>query len=78
MEFTVKITWHEDAKIWVARSSNDRFALTTDHGSFDALLERVKAAIEDIAEVDLGYSGEIRLVLDVDRTLSLHASAATA
>jgi hypothetical protein len=78
MEFVVKITWYDDEKIWVAQSSNDKFALTTDHGSFDALLERVKIAIEDIAEVDLGYRGEIKLILDVKRTVNLNTSAATA
>ena len=74
MEFLVKITWHDDENIWVAQSSNDRFALTTDHVSFDALLERVKVVIEDIAEVELGYSGEIKLVIDVDRTVWLNTA----
>ena len=74
MEFTVKITWHDDENIWVAQSSNDRFALTTDHVSFDALLERVKVVIEDIAEVELGYRGEIQLMLDVERTVAFNTS----
>ena len=67
MDLVVKCTWHDDEKIWVAQSSNDQFALTTDHVSFDALLERVKITVEDIAEVELGYKGEIRLILDVVR-----------
>ena len=78
MEFTVKVTWHDDENIWVAQTSNDRFALTTDHVSFDALLERVKVAIEDIAEVDLGYKGDIKLVLDVVRTINLNTLSVTA
>ena len=78
MEFIVKITWHDDENIWIAQSSNDKFALTTDHGSFDALLERVKIAIEDIAEVDLGYKGDIKLILDVERTVNLSTAAITA
>jgi len=78
MEFIVKFTWYDDENIWVAQCSNDKFALTTDHGSFDALLERVKIAIEDIAEVDLGYKGKIKLILDVDRTVNLNTSAVTA
>ena len=72
MEFVVKITWHDDENIWVAQSSNECFALTTDHGSFDALLERVKVTIEDIAEVELGYKGDIKLILDVARTINLN------
>ena len=78
MEFVIKITWYDDENIWVAQSSNDKFALTTDHGSFDALLERVKITIEDIAEVDLGYKGEIKLILEVDRIIRLDTSAVTA
>ena len=78
MEFVVKFTWYDDENIWVAQSSNDKFALTTDHVSFDALLERVKITIEDIAETDLDYKGEIKLILDVDRTIKLNTSAVTA
>ena len=78
MEFVVKCTWYDDENIWVAQSSNDKFALTFDHGSFDALLERVKIAIEDIAEVELNYRGEIKLILDVDRTINLNTSVVTA
>jgi hypothetical protein len=77
MEFVVKITWHDDENIWVAQSSNDKFALTTDHISFDALVERVKITIEDIAVVDLEYKGEIKLILDVDRTVSLNTANGT-
>ena len=78
MEFIVKCTWYDDENIWIAQISNDKFALTTDHVSFDALLERVKIAIEDIAEVELGYKGNIRLILDVVRTINLNTVAATA
>ena len=78
MEFIVKCTWYDDERIWIAQSSNDKFALTTDHVSFDALIERVKTAIEDIAETDLGYKGNIKLILDVDRTINLNNSAVTA
>ncbi|MCL1820865.1 MAG: DUF1902 domain-containing protein [Oscillospiraceae bacterium] len=78
MEFIVKFTWYEDERIWIAQTSNDKFALTSDHGSFDALLERVKITIEDIAEVDLNYKGEIKLILDIDRTINLNPLAVTA
>ena len=71
MEFIVKFTWHDDEKIWLATSSSDDFAMTLDHGSFDALLERVKIAMYDIAETDLGYKGEIKVKLEIDRTVKL-------
>ena len=78
MEITVKLTWHEDERIWVAQASNDKFALTTDHVSFDALVERVKITIEDIAEFELGYKGDIKLILDVRRTVNLTTAARSA
>jgi len=71
MEFIVNFKWYDDEKIWLATSSNDDFAMTLDHGSFDALLERVKVAMYDIAENDLGYTGEIKLKLEVDRVVNL-------
>ena len=75
MEFIVRFTWYDDEKIWLATSSSDRFAMTLDHGSFDALLERVKIAMYDIAENDLGYKGEVNLKLEIDRTVSIDAEA---
>ena len=78
MEFLIKCTWHDDENIWVAQTSNEKFALTTDHVSFDALLERVKIAIEDIAEVELGYKGDIKLILDVVRTINMNTLSVTA
>jgi len=71
MEFNVRFTWYDDEKIWLATSSSDDFAMTLDHGSFDALLERVKIAMYDIAENDLGYKGEIKMKLEIDRTVSI-------
>jgi len=75
MEFTVKFTWYDDEKIWLATSSSDDFALTLDHGSFDALLERVKIAMYDIAENDLGYKDAIKLKLEIDRTVDIELEA---
>ncbi len=69
MELAVRFKWYDDERIWLATSSNDKFALTLDHGSFDALLENVKTAIRDIIENDLGYKGEMKLKLEVDRTI---------
>jgi len=75
MELTVKFTWYDDERIWIASSSNDRFALTLDHGSFDALLEMVKVAICDIAENELGYNGEVNMKIEVERTVTVEALA---
>jgi len=75
MDFIVKFTWYEDEKIWLATSSSDEFAMTLDHGSFDALLERVKIVMPDIAENDLGYKGEIKLILEVERIVNMDIEA---
>ncbi|MCL2399043.1 MAG: DUF1902 domain-containing protein [Defluviitaleaceae bacterium] len=75
MEFVVKFTWYDDEKIWLATSSSDSFAMTLDHGSFDALLERVKITMYDIAENDLGYKGEVKIKLEIDRTVSMNVDA---
>ena len=71
IEFIIKFTWYDDEKIQLATSSSNDFALTLDHGSFDALLERVKIAIYDIAENDLRYNGKINLKLEVDRIINM-------
>ena len=76
MELKVKFTWYDDEKIWLATSSSDKFAMTLDHGSFDALLERVKIAMADIAENDLEYSGKLKLKLEIDRTVSINTDVA--
>jgi hypothetical protein len=76
MEFTVKFTWYDDEKVWLATSSSDKFAMTLDHGSFDALLERVKIAMQDIAEIELGYKGEVKLKLEIDRTIRIDVETA--
>jgi len=68
MVFRVRFAWYEDEKVWLATTSCNNFAMTLDHGSFDALLERVKTALYDIVETDLGYTGEVKLELEIDRT----------
>jgi hypothetical protein len=76
MEFTVKFTWYDDEKIWIATSSSKDYALTLDHGSFDALLEKVKIALPDIAENELGYKGKVKLKLEIDRIVSIETENA--
>jgi len=71
MELTVKFTWYDDEKIWLATSSNEKFGLVLDHGSFDALLERVQTAMYDIAEHELNYNGEVKIKIEIERTVSI-------
>jgi len=48
-------------KMWIA--SCDELKITLEEGSFDALVVRMKIAIQDIAEVELGHKGDIELVI---------------
>ena len=50
-------------KMWVAGC--DELGITLEDGSFDALVVRVKYAIQDIAEMELGYKGDIQLTIVV-------------
>ena len=77
MEFRVKFTWHDDERIWLAQSSSNNHGLTVDSNSFDGLLEKVKMILTDVAEIDMNYQGEIKIILDVDHTVVLNTSAVT-
>ncbi|MCL1882866.1 MAG: DUF1902 domain-containing protein [Defluviitaleaceae bacterium] len=48
-------------KMWVANCEELR--ITLEEGSFDALVVRMKIAIQEIAELELGHKGDIRLVI---------------
>ena len=71
MEFVVNFKWYDDDKIWLATSTNDKFALTVNHVSFDALVERVKFILIDMVENTLGYKGEFKMKIKVQRTISM-------
>ena len=48
-------------KMWVASCSELR--ITLEEGSFDALVVRMKLAVQDIVEMELGHKGDIQLVI---------------
>jgi len=59
-------------KMWVA--SCEELRITLEEGSFDALVVRMKVAIQEIAELELGHSGDIRLIITMrDRTEEIKA-----
>jgi hypothetical protein len=60
-QFNVMFKFVEN--IWIANCSE--LNVTLSEGSFDALVIRMKVAIQDIAEVELGYKDDIRLVISV-------------
>jgi len=61
MEFTAQFEWHDSERVWVA--SCDKLRITLEQASFDALVSRMKVAIQEIAEVELGYSDNIKLII---------------
>jgi hypothetical protein len=59
---------------WVA--SCEELRITLEEGSFDALVVRMKVAIQEIAEIELDYKGDIRLVISMqDRIEELKAAS---
>lgn len=46
-------------KTWIAHCEELR--ITLEEGSFDALVVRMKVAIQEIADVELGHKGDIKL-----------------
>jgi predicted RNase H-like HicB family nuclease len=49
-EYTVLLTWDDEAYVWLA-SSEDVPGLALEGGSLDALMERVKYAIPDLLDL---------------------------
>ena len=53
-------------KMWIANC--EELKITLEEGSFDALVVRMKVAIQEIAEVELRYKGDIQLIISmIDR-----------
>ena len=48
-------------KLWIATCSELR--ITLEENSFDVLVHRIKLAIQEIAELELGHVGDIKLVI---------------
>jgi hypothetical protein len=45
-EYTILLTWDEEARVWVAE--NDDIPLALESGSYDTLLERVRHTASEI------------------------------
>ena len=50
-------------KMWIA--SCEELRITLEEGSFDALVVRMKIAIQEMAELELGHKGDIRLIISM-------------
>lgn len=51
MDYTVNLTWDNEADVWIAQS-DDIPGLVLESGSFDALLERVRYSIPELIELN--------------------------
>jgi hypothetical protein len=51
-------------KKWVA--SCDELRITLEEGSFDALVVRMKVAIQEIAELEMGLSSSFELIISMN------------
>ena len=49
-EYTINFSWDDDACVWTAMC--DEIPLALEHGSFDALLEKVKVVVPEILELN--------------------------
>ena len=58
-----KVVFEYLDKMWIANCKE--LKITLEEGSFDALIVRMKAAIQEIAEIELGYKGDIKLIITV-------------
>ena len=54
MEYTINLTWDNEANVWTA-TSDDIPGLVLESGSFDALLERAKSAIQELLGLDPAF-----------------------
>ena len=62
---TIKLFWDED--MWHSEAVDEDFGLTLESGSLDALVERVKIAVQEILEIDFKYSGDIQFLFQAER-----------
>lgn len=74
MKCTVKLVWSEEEKFWYSKSMDEKFGLTLESGSLDALIERVKIAVPEMLELS-GYKGDINIVFEIDRVVKIKAVA---
>jgi hypothetical protein len=58
-QFDVEFEYYDEDQIWLARCAEVRTTLGGE--SFDALLARMRVVVQDIAEVELGHAGDIKL-----------------
>lgn len=71
MNYLVKMTWDNDAAVWVA-TSDDVPGLVMESGSLDALMERVRFAIPELLQLNnISSTESIPVIFRSERTEAL-------
>ena len=66
MVYRIKITWDDEACVWIA-VSEDLQGLVLESGSIGALIERVKVAVPELLEINGGRCEDISLNISKER-----------
>ena len=66
MSYRIKMTWDNEAAVWIA-TSQDVPGLVLESGSFDALLERVRYAVPELLEMNGVKSATYNLLYSTER-----------
>ena len=74
MDCIIKFIWDNEAQRWIAMS-DDEIGFTLEPPSFDALVERIKLALPEIAEINCHYTGPIKLNIIAERFENLPSVA---
>ena len=67
---TIKLIW--ESGYWCAES-DDELGIVLESASFDNLVERVKLAVPEMLELNLGYTGDIEINFEAHRMEILQA-----
>ena len=65
-EYLIQFLWDKEAAVWVA-TSDDIPGLVLESGSFDALVERVRAAAPELLEMNESIQQPLSLCMRSER-----------
>jgi len=65
IEYTIEITWDDEASVWVAENNDIPIALESD--SLDTLIKRVNIAVPELLELNSITKNNIALHLKMER-----------
>ena len=69
--YTVNIIWDPEAEVWVA-TSGDIGGLVLESGSLDALIEKIKYAVPELLELNMGDKvTALPLSIKTERTIDI-------